>query len=155
MEVALSMVAIGISIISTVVTLVTFRWTALRDRRQSTLDAYNRLQEQVLDYINGYTVSEIKEILKDSKSEEYKKLGFYLARTEHFCVGVNQKIYSKDTVYELSHGYFDGYLKRRIEPIIEARNWGGNDYYSNIHRMFAWMESKQNKKSLGLKWRMK
>ena len=143
METALSIAAIIISIISIMVTAFTFHWTVVRDRRQATLDAYNRLQEQALDFINRYTIPEIKEIIKNTKSDEYRELTSCVAKIEHFCVGVNQEIYSRETVYELAHGYFDGYLKNRIEPVINKKNWGNYDYYSNIHRVYAWMEEKQ------------
>ncbi len=141
MESILSIVAIIISVLSVALTIITFQWTALRDRRQATLDAYNRLQEQALDFINKYTIPEIKDVIKNTKSDEYRKLTSCVAKIEHFCVGVNQGIYSRETVYELAHGYFEGYLKKRIEPIIDKKNWGNYDYYGNVHKVYDWMES--------------
>ena len=146
METILSIIAIVISVISGGFALYTFFWTAARDRKQATLDAYNQLQEQALDHLNLYKPSNIKEIVKDRRSEEYKKLSAYVARIEHFCVGVNQKIYDRKTVYELAHGYFDGGLKARIEPIIERKNQFDHDYYANIHAVYAWMEKETVKR---------
>lgn len=91
METILSIIAIVISVISGGFALYTFFWTAARDRQQATLDAYNQLQEQALDHLNLYRPSNIKEIVKDRRSEEYKRLSAYVARIEHFCVGVNQE----------------------------------------------------------------
>ena len=146
METILSIIAIVLSVISGGFAFYTFIWTASRDRKQATLDAYNQLQEQALDHLNLYRPSNIKEIVKDRRSEEYKKLSAYVARIEHFCVGVNQKIYDRKTVYELAHGYFDGGLKVRIEPVIDGKNRFGEDYYANIHAVYAWMEKETEKR---------
>ena len=141
MELAISIASAVFALFSVVISWKIYKCTVIHDRKKDTLDAYNTLQEQVLDYINLYKPSQIKEIVKNDKSEEYKKLSGYVARIEHFCVGVNQKIYDCKVIYELAHGYFDGGLKSRIDPIIEHKNRNGNDYYMNIHRVYAKMES--------------
>ena len=147
METVLSAVAIVLSVISGGFSLYTFLWTARRDQKQATLDAYNRLQEQALDHLNYYRPSEIAEIAKNPRSPEYKKISAYIARIEHFCVGVNQKIYDSKTVYELAEGYLDGAIKARIEPIIEKKNhFGPVDYYENIHAVYAWMAKRKEKR---------
>lgn len=145
-ESILSVIAIILSVVSGGFSYYTFIWTAGRDRKQATLDAYNQLQEQALDHLNYYVPAKIKEIAQNRKDEEYKKLSAYVARIEHFCVGVNQKIYDRKTVYELAHGYFDGALKVRIEPIIAFKNQFGHDYYANIHKVYAWMEAETAKR---------
>lgn len=149
METAISIIAIIISVISGGFALYSFAWTAQRDRKQSTLDAYNLLQEQALDYLNYYMPTQIAEIAKDPRSDEYKKISTYIARIEHFCVGVNKKIYDRETVYALAHDYLDGGIKVRIEPIINRKNqYGDTDYYENIHQFYNWMEKqKKGKKS--------
>lgn len=113
-------------------------------QRRSTAK-YNRLQEQALDHINTYAPAQMKEIAKDAHAPEYKTISLYLARIEHFCVGVNQKIYDPKTVYEPAHGYFDGGLKRRVDPIISQKNQSGEDFYANIHKVFVWMENETQK----------
>lgn len=146
METILSIAAIILSVISGIFTFYTFVWTTRRDRKQATLDAYNQLQEQALDYLNYYRPAEIVEIAKSPRSEEYKKVSAYIARIEHFCVGVNQKIYDSETVYALAHGYLDGAIKERIEPIIDRKNsFGSTDYYENIHQVYAWMAKRKKR----------
>ena len=49
MEAVLSIIAIVISVVSGGFALYTFLWTAQRDRKQATLEAYNRLQNEVFD----------------------------------------------------------------------------------------------------------
>lgn len=71
-----------------------------------------------------------------------------MARIEHFCVGLNQKIYDFDTVYELAHGYFDGSLKIRIKPILDKKQKNtAHDYYANIHGVLAKMEQETKKRN--------
>ena len=101
METTLSIIALVISVISGGFALYTFIWTARRDRKQATLDAYNTLQEQALDHLNDYTSTEIKRIIEEKNKDEYRELSRCLARIEHFSVGVNTGIYDKTTVYEI------------------------------------------------------
>lgn len=77
METTLSIIAIVISVISGGFTFYTFFWTARRDRKQATLDAYNQLQEQALDQLNQYTPANIREIANDRRSAEYKTISAY------------------------------------------------------------------------------
>ena len=51
MEIGLSIAALVISILSGAFSLYTFLWTAKRDRKQATLEAYNRLQAEVFDHV--------------------------------------------------------------------------------------------------------
>ena len=146
METILSIIAIVLSVISGGFAFYTFIWTASRDRKQATLDAYNQLQEQALDHLNYYRPAEIADIAEDPRSQAYKEVSGYIARIEHFCVGVTQKIYDRKTVYELAHGYFDGAVRDRIEPIIERKNQSGIDYYGNIHSVYGWMEEETEKR---------
>lgn len=145
MGTTLSVIAVVISLISGGFTFYTFFWTTRRDRKQATFDAYNRLQEQALDQLNQYTHAKIREIACDSRSPEYKTISTYIARIEHFCAGVNMKIYDRKTVNELAEGYLNGSIKSRIDPIINVKNRFGKDYYGNIHKVYAQMSAKSKK----------
>ena len=146
MNIIVDIIPIGFSVVAAAFSLITYRKSIIHDRQQATLDAYNQLQEQALDHLNYYMPEAIKEITKNPRSEDFKKISAYIARIEHFCVGVNQKIYDRKTVYELAHGYFDGGLKTRIEPIIERKNRFGHDYYANIHEVYNWMGKETEKR---------
>ena len=140
-----SVISAILAIASLVFSLYTYRKTLIHDRKQATLDAYNLLQEQAFDKLNLYTPAEIRSIVQHPTSEEYKIVSGYLARIEHFCVGVNNDIYDKETVYALAHGYMDSKtLLNRIEPLIEKKNHGQEDYYENIHAMLSWMKQKSS-----------
>lgn len=86
MDTALSVAALVVSLFSAGFTLYTFIWTKVRDRKQATLEAYNRLQEQVLDHLNVYMPKQIAEIAKNTRSEEYKQISAYVARIEHLPI---------------------------------------------------------------------
>lgn len=99
----IDLISLGFSLIAAGFAVFTYWSNVIHDRKQSTLEAYNILQEQALDKLYVYMPSEIKEIVKNKKSEEYKQIGVYVARIEHFAVGVKQNIYDWKVVYELSH----------------------------------------------------
>lgn len=148
MENLLAIIAIVISVISGLFSAFTYVKTMRRDRKQATLDAYNSLQTQVFDELNQYAPAQMRDIAKNNLSGEFKKVSGLLARIEHFCVGVNQRIYDFDTVYELAHGYFDSFpLKSRIEPVLEKKQkHTSHDYYANIHSVWAQMEAEAKKR---------
>lgn len=138
----IDIITILLSIVAIIISAWTYRASVIYERKKATLDAYNQLQEQALDEINMYMPSEIKEIIKDVKSSEYKKLSVYIARVEHFCVGLNNKIYDMNTFYELAHGYFDderGILLPRMAPLLERKNKQNRDYYGNIKQVLSEM----------------
>ena len=148
-ETVLSIVALVIAALSIAFSFYTFFWTARRDRKQATLEAYNDLQGQVFDKLNLYKPSEIAEIAKNNRSPQYKDISGYIARVEHFCVGVNTHIYDFNTLYELAHGYFDSdTLKKRIEPIVNRKlSHTEHDYYKNIHRVWQRMDERTRKRT--------
>ena len=125
-------------------TVVTYMQTSKRAKRESTINAYKKLQKTVLSNLNSFTPSEIRRIVENPKSLEYVKVGELLAEIEHFCVGINQGIYDLHTFYKLSHGYFDsdrGMIKPRIEPILESKLKNAKeDYYCNLHDVWRKME---------------
>ena len=136
-------ISIAISALAIIISVVSYIVNVQHDRKKDTLDAYNTLQEQAFDKLNLLMPKEIEEIIKHPTSAEYKELSGYVARIEHFCVGVNQKIYDCKTVYALAHGYLDGkQILGRISPLIDRKNRDGEDYYENIHAVLKWMNKK-------------
>ena len=147
METIFSIIALVISIISGGFALFTFIWTARRDRRQATLDAYNTLQEQALDALNEYTGTEIKRIVEEKNKEEYRELSKCLARLEHFSVGVNTGIYDRKTVYELAHGYLDVAIWYKLQPVLDQKQKGKQeDFYKNYRKLVTWMKEQKKDK---------
>ena len=94
-----------------------------------------------------YTPSEMKEIAKNPRSEKYKTVSAYAARIEHFCVGINQRIYDKKVLYELSRGFFDGTIQKRIEPILIRKSADSKEkFYSNTQKVLAYMKIESEKR---------
>ena len=145
----IALVSVIVAVVSVVFSVITYNRTVKHDRKQATLEAYNRLQSEVFDNLNRYTPAQIRNICEEPTSPEYKTISGYLARIEHFCVGVNERIYDEDIFYVMAHGYFDGYqLKKRIEPLLEAKNKSNNTqqlYYVNILAVLDWMKKRNNK----------
>lgn len=145
----IALVSTVVAVVSVVFSVITYNRTVKHDRKQATLEAYNRLQTEVFDNLNTYTPAQIRTICSDPQSSNYKILSGYLARIEHFCVGVNEEIYDEDIFYAMAHGYFDGHqLKKRIEPLLESKNISNNSqqmYYVNILAVLDWMKKRNNK----------
>ena len=124
-------VTLTLSIVSLCFSLFTWYRALIHDRKKDTLDAFNVLQQQALDPLQSYTRAHIREIAEDSRSEEYRIVSTYLARIEHFCVGVEQKVYDQRTVWELSEGFLNRGIYEKLKPIIEHKNQQKN-YYRNF-----------------------
>lgn len=145
MELIVAIVSGIIAVGSALFSVFTYYNTVLHDRKSATLEAYNRLQAEVFDPLNSYTPTEISDICEDTKSVEYKVLSGYMAKIEHFCIGVNEKIYDKGVFYKMAHGYFDGHiLYRRIEPILMSKK-NAEQYYSNTYSVLEQMNKKSTK----------
>ena len=120
-----------LSIVSLCFSLFTWYRALIHDRKKDTLDAFNVLQQQALDPLQSYKRAQIREIAEDARSEEYRLVSTYLARIEHFCVGVEQKVYDQRTVWELSEGFLNRGVYEKLKPIIEHKNQQKN-YYRNF-----------------------
>ena len=99
---------------------VKYRKTVIHDRQVNTLEAFNRLQNEALDYLYTLTKSDIVDISQNPRSAEYKEITTYLARIEHFCVGVNTKIYDLDVVKRMAGRYLSSTYDK-FEPLIEKK----------------------------------
>ncbi len=139
-------IAIIISAISLILTVINFFISRRHDRKQATLDAFNTLQEQALDVLNGYTKKQLQELKRSNQDEDYRRVSSCLARVEHFCVGINQGIYDKDVLWELAGPYIVA-IFHKLEPMIEKKQIGHSEqrFYANFEKVAAYME-KRNKK---------
>ena len=141
MDNTISWISLAFSLLAGGFSLFTYISGVRHDRKEATLNAFNTLQNEVFDKLNLLQPAEIAEIAKHNRSEEYKTVSGYIARIEHFAVGVKMKIYDRETVYKLAHGYLDGkQITSRIEPIIGRKQANADeDYFENIHWLLDWM----------------
>ena len=143
-----------LSLIITAIGIVFAAFTYFRDCRRKkiseTLEAYRRMQSEVFSRLNEWKPSEIKEAVEDRTTSAYNELSGYLAETEHFCIGINRRMYDFETFYQLSHGYFDserGKLMARLHPLLEAKiQFADEDYYNNIHKVWKRMRNRAKHK---------
>ena len=116
----ISLLSIALAIFSAVFTWRVHKQAVEHDKKQATLDAINVLQVQVFDELNLYTKSQIEEISKNTRSENYKEITKLMARIEHFCVGVNSDIYSLEIAKRLAGRHFCA-LYEKLSPMIQKK----------------------------------
>ncbi len=142
----MELIAIVISALSLILTIIHIFISRVHDRKKDTLDAYNQLQVQALDILNGYTKSEIEQLKRSNKNEDYRIVSSCLARVEHFCVGINQKIYDRGVLEELAGPYFLSIYKK-LRPIIDKKHEGFNNknFYENFEKVADFLEKKASR----------
>ena len=146
MELILSIIAVIISAISIIWSAGTHVQMLKRERKQATLEAYNRLEAEALEPLDKFEPKQIREISKNTRSEEYKTVSALIARVEHFCVGVNEKIYDADVLYQLAHGFLDGRIMSRIQPMIDSKQKNAEEmYFENIEKVICDMKNRSKR----------
>ena len=129
MEDVISFISMLVALASIAFSISTYYLCSKRERKQATLEAYNKLQNEALDILNSYTKKMVAEIAENPRSPEYKELSALLARCEHFSVGVNEGIYDKKVLKKLSGRYFIS-LFEKLEPmVLKKRSMGHQERY--------------------------
>lgn len=138
----LEIIAIIISALSLIGTVFNFIFSLQRERKQATLNTFNVLQEQVLDNLNIYTKAQIEEIALKPNGMEYIQLTRYLARMEHFAVGVNCGIYNHRIVKRLAGRYFCN-LWDKLLPLVERKRCGSakERHYDELETMIQHLQA--------------
>ena len=116
----MDIISIVLSGIAILLSVFSFVFQVIHNRIESTLNAFNDLQEQSLDKLYKYTPKQIEEIAQKFRSEEYKDISVLLARIEHFCVGVILKIYDKIVFRRLGGSYIISTYNKMV-PMIEVK----------------------------------
>ena len=137
-----------IAVISAVVSIVTYIATVRYEKRRTTIEAINLLQNEVLDKfinISKDNAEIIIDNLDDPKCKEaYNDYRALIARLEHFAIGVNKHIYDFSIVNNLLGVHFIClYLK--IAPIIDKanKNQEKTRHYCNFLRLINKLDKKQ------------
>lgn len=143
----MELTALIISLLSLVFSVLIYFFGISRQKKQDTIDAFNLLQNQVLDEMTKHTEKEIAEISKNPKSEEYKNISVLLARCEHFAVGVNSGIYDRRIVKRLAGRHFI-YLYKKFLPVIEKKRriFPNDRHYDDFERMTKKIEKMYKEK---------
>lgn len=121
----MELISIIIAIISAGISIVTYINTVQYEKKKSTIDAINLLQNEVLDKFVSITKSNaviIVENLDNEKCREiYNDYRALIARLEHFAIGVNNRIYDINIVNNIVGTHFVC-LYKKIKPIIDETN---------------------------------
>lgn len=137
------MIALIISFVALIFSVITFLFNAIHEKKKDTLDAFSALQSNALDGLYYYTEGQIKEISKSSnRAAEYKELSLYLSRIEHFCVGIRNGVYNKKIVNKLAGKHLVP-LYDKLTPLIEAKRRvpDAGDTYKNFEEVVRpWKE---------------
>lgn len=120
-----------------------------RERKHATIDAYNRLQSEVLDKLKDYSLKQMQEIADNSRKQEYKaeykELGTLLARFNQFAVGVNTRVYDIRILRRLAGSHI-GNQYDLLKPLIEKRRIHSPGVYRELDKLVAAMPDKAWKK---------
>ncbi len=120
METILSYISIVFSIGSVLFSFITFLWTVKRDKKQSTFDAFNRLQDEVFDKINALSKTAVKDIAANPTDSKFTEYSQYLVRIEQFCIGVQSGIYDFDITKKIASKYL-AVVFEKSRPVIEHK----------------------------------
>lgn len=163
MELIISLIAIILSFTSIIVSVVIYYQGERRERMQATLDAFNLLQEQVFDKLNQYKKNDIIQVCDGWKQliqapdendlspreaeeqeriyEEYRILSGYLARIEHFALGVNTGIYDANIADRAGTAYLIMLYRIKLRPLIEVKRKDGKDYHDEFRKLVERLEA--------------
>jgi hypothetical protein len=151
MELTIAITAVIVSFATFIFTVIVTYHGEQREKKQATLEALNVLQEQVFDNLNQYTFNEIRDVADkwqqslaardefvkskqgtvnefweqhheyDQVIDEYKRISGYLARIEHFSLGVNTGIYDVKVTERAATTYFV-MLYKKLLPVLAVKN---------------------------------
>jgi hypothetical protein len=123
----------------------------VRERKEATINAYNILQNEVLDKLVSIKPQEVIDVVENIDCDEYRNIysdyRALIARCEHFAVGINENIYDFEVLYELSGEHLI-YLYKKVEPIIlhSRKNRCKNIPFSDFEEMVIKLEKRANNK---------
>ena len=146
-SITVDIMALVVSFSALALSLVQFLRDTSRSKKESTLNAYNELQDTAFNEIN--------QILKTYKSvddgklhispdhEKWEAVTNCLSKIERFSVGVNKGIYSNEIVKCVSGGYLNRLLDE-LSPVIERKesdNKTNGKHYSEFEHMIDELEN--------------
>ena len=126
-----------------------------RQRRVSTIHAFDELEEKVFsnpEYLEADFLAilrhkkEVENDLsidanRDKYIKEWDKTTYYLSLIEHFAVGVNLNIYDIHTLKRMARSHIIGEYEKLSEIIMyKRRNKGNDDLYKEFERLKRRME---------------
>lgn len=112
----------------------------IRERKEATIEAFNELQKDVLDFFVDTNTDNYEMMIKYYKDSDCKKAyndtKALIARLEHFAVGINENIFDFE-VFDKLGGIHIMYLYEKVLPIIRKANSApGEEVYSEFTKLY-------------------
>ncbi len=139
------------TIVPIFIAAVTYKKDTRRKAKQDTIEAYTRLNKDVLFPISNTDKKTVREYAENPRSEGYKKFTTYLMEIESFCIGLENKIYDFGVFYQLANHYFNseqGVIQPRLMIILEAKKGDGADlfqYHKALGSIWKKMDERDRK----------
>ena len=127
--------------ITIIVSIVFQRKNWLREKKQNTIDAYLKLQENALTELYSHPKSFYEDIALDNQSDEYKYYSSLIAQCEHFATCIVEEVYDFDILLKISKKHLV-YVYEKTYPIIEQAQYSDRFAFSNFEDLVC-----------GLKWK--
>lgn len=115
----MEIMALIISTLALILSLIQFIQDASRQKKEATLIAYNELQDDVFSELNKYNEQQIANM---PYGEEWEQITTCLAKLERFSVGIATGIYSIDILNRLGGAYYIRQFEKLKPIIIKKRN---------------------------------
>ena len=123
MDNTIRIIPIVISAVALLVSLYNILSNKNRGKKQATLDAFDKLQREVLDGIRSVKKKDTNKLGAEGEAanpELWKQLTLYLIRIERFSVGVNTGVYDINVLNRLAGSYLiDMYYF--LKPVIDKK----------------------------------
>ncbi len=115
----MDLIALIISILAFGLSIFQFFSNSSREKKESTLIAFNDLQKDVFSKLVQYSLP-MPTI--EIGSKEWTEFTVYLAKIEHFSVEVNTGIYSKQVLNRLGGEFFIRQYEKLLPIILQKRS---------------------------------
>ena len=123
----------------------------IHEKQKDTIDAFSKLQEEVLDKLASDSNQNVKLIVENFNQpkckEAYDDYRVLIARLEHFSVAVNSGIYDFDVLDRLG-GEHIAFLYKKVKPVIDKANSFSYDkkYYCEFTELAEKLNEKHKNK---------
>lgn len=112
----MDIVAILVSILALILSVIQFFRDSSRQKKESTLNAYNALQYDAFEKLNKYVDMSTIEY----QSDAWEEITICLAQIENFSVGINTGIYSLKILNRLGGAFFIRQFEK-LMPVIKLK----------------------------------
>ena len=135
----MDIIALVISGIALALSIFQYITEASRQKKESTLIAYNSLQNEVFSELRNYDLGSIK---KGDKG--WNEVTTCLAKIENSSIGINTGIYSLNIVNRLGGGFFIKQFDKLLPVINQKRKADSvNKHYDEFEKVIIKLKKKR------------